>query len=328
MNAPKTTPVKTLVLYHKNCQDGFVASYLACMAMDVSTDLQLVAVDYNDPIPDLTGLRVYILDFSFKPQDLIEAAKTAVEVVMLDHHKSAMIDWMKYASPTDSLADEDLPNFVQSCEFDNLVVTFDMEKSGAGMAIDYWAKAIRKNVEHFSKTYKKKIDYTNKFLDNLTQVVNAVEDRDLWKKKIPHTEEICAALSCVPKSYKEYSTFLQDNTIKQIVEKGAGVLQHKRMIACSIASRSCDAEFYGYIIPSVNCNKEFASDVGHILATEGKFSLTYDVMGETTSVSLRSKDDAPDVSVIAKAYNGGGHRNAAGFKISTHRFFTEFFQTL
>lgn len=30
--------------------------------------------------------------------------------------------------------------------------------------------------------------------------------------------------------------------------------------------------------------------------------------------SLRSTDDLPDVSVVAKAYGGGGHRNACGFK--------------
>lgn len=287
-----------------------------------------MAVDYSDPIPDLTGLRVYILDFSFKPEVLIEAAKTAVEVVMLDHHKSAMIDWIKHTCPQGSLADADLPDYIQSCEFDNLVVTFDMNKSGAGMTMDYWAKAIRTNVEHYSKIYKKKIDYTNKFLDSLTQIVNAVEDRDLWKKKIPYTEEICAALSCLPKSYKDYSTFIQDNTMKQIIEKGKGVLDHKRMIVESIGDRARDADFHGYIVASVNCNKEFASEVGHLLATKGNFSLTYDVMGNMTSVSLRGNDDAPDVSVIAKAYGGGGHRNAAGFKVSSHRFFTEFFQTL
>jgi nanoRNase/pAp phosphatase (c-di-AMP/oligoRNAs hydrolase) len=31
--------------------------------------------------------------------------------------------------------------------------------------------------------------------------------------------------------------------------------------------------------------------------------------------SLRSTDDGPDVSEIAKRYGGGGHRNASGFQM-------------
>lgn len=31
--------------------------------------------------------------------------------------------------------------------------------------------------------------------------------------------------------------------------------------------------------------------------------------------SLRSTEDGPDVSEIAKSYGGGGHKNAAGFQM-------------
>ena len=32
--------------------------------------------------------------------------------------------------------------------------------------------------------------------------------------------------------------------------------------------------------------------------------------------SLRSSDDGADVAEVAKQYGGGGHRNAAGFRVS------------
>lgn len=40
--------------------------------------------------------------------------------------------------------------------------------------------------------------------------------------------------------------------------------------------------------------------------------------------SLRSREGGADVSEIAKAYGGGGHRNASGFRVSFERFAKEF----
>ena len=66
---------------------------------------------------------------------------------------------------------------------------------------------------------------------------------------------------------------------------------------------------------SVNCTPQFASEAGDVLAQlSGTFGMTWCV-GEKGQVfvSLRSIGDY-DVSVIAKAFGGGGHKNAAGFK--------------
>jgi nanoRNase/pAp phosphatase (c-di-AMP/oligoRNAs hydrolase) len=46
------------------------------------------------------------------------------------------------------------------------------------------------------------------------------------------------------------------------------------------------------------------------------FAACYWDTPEGRAFSLRSSDDGADVAEVAKQYGGGGHRNAAGFKVS------------
>lgn len=66
----------------------------------------------------------------------------------------------------------------------------------------------------------------------------------------------------------------------------------------------------------VNCLPTFGSDVGHKLAKDcGTYGLTWHTVdGVEARCSLRSDGDY-DVSVIAKQFGGGGHKNAAGFSV-------------
>jgi nanoRNase/pAp phosphatase (c-di-AMP/oligoRNAs hydrolase) len=66
---------------------------------------------------------------------------------------------------------------------------------------------------------------------------------------------------------------------------------------------------------AANCPPHLTSDVGHDLADQsGTFGLCWFLDKDNKCrCSLRSNGDY-DVSVIAKAFGGGGHRNAAGFE--------------
>lgn len=65
---------------------------------------------------------------------------------------------------------------------------------------------------------------------------------------------------------------------------------------------------------AANAPAFLASDLGHELANKsGTFGLVWSMAGDgQIHCSLRSNGDY-DVSAIAKAFGGGGHRNAAGF---------------
>jgi uncharacterized protein len=103
---------RPLVLYHGDCTDGFAAAWAAyCKWRDNADYLPCV---YGKTMPEVAGRRVFIFDFSFPREQLLQMKRDAATLVLLDHHKTAFA------------AVGDLPFCV-----------FDMERSGAKLAWDY-----------------------------------------------------------------------------------------------------------------------------------------------------------------------------------------------
>ena len=109
--------MKTLCIYHGNCADGFAAAVVVRYAMG-SDEVEFHPGVYQEAPPDVTGRRVIFVDFSYKRPVLLQMAKKAESIVILDHHKSAEEDLV------------DLPANVQ--------VHFDMDKSGAVVTWNYF----------------------------------------------------------------------------------------------------------------------------------------------------------------------------------------------
>lgn len=108
---------KKLCIYHGNCADGFGAAWVVRYALGEG-NVDFFAGHYGEAPPDVTGLDVLIVDFSYKRPVLLEMARKANRITIIDHHKSAAEDLV------------DLP--------DNVEVIFDMERSGAIMTWDYF----------------------------------------------------------------------------------------------------------------------------------------------------------------------------------------------
>lgn len=72
----------------------------------------------------------------------------------------------------------------------------------------------------------------------------------------------------------------------------------------------------GHRILAVNATVLF-SDIAGKLAEDRPFGACYfEKANGRRQWALRSRDGGIDVSVIAKAYGGGGHKNASGFEES------------
>ncbi len=80
--------MKTYVIYHGDCPDGFgVAWSFWKKFKDQAT---YYPMQHGMPVPEMEkGSRVYIADFSFKRDILLQMQKDHKELVLLDHHKSA-----------------------------------------------------------------------------------------------------------------------------------------------------------------------------------------------------------------------------------------------
>jgi oligoribonuclease NrnB/cAMP/cGMP phosphodiesterase (DHH superfamily) len=277
---------KDLVIYHDNCVDGFTSAWAAWLDLKERADYK--ACKYGDVIKveQHEYDTLYIVDFSFPRDILLEYSQMFRNVVVLDHHKTAQ---------------EALENW--STKPDNLTIRFDMALSGAGMTWNWFHT-----------------------LTPEPWLISYVQDRDLWKFNLPRSKEISAYIAQFPKTFEDYSQLAKDiqESFERTAESGFSLLHQFAQLCESIASNSRPITIYAGDKPydglCVNCPGNFASDVGNILAFEsGTFGCTYcfDKTGDVI-VSLRSIGDY-DVSAIAKHYGGGGHKNAAGFKIVSAR---------
>lgn len=266
-----TNPLVPLVIYHYPCLDGFTAAWACWKA---HPDWEFYPAKHGDPPPDVTGRVVFFLDFSYKRPVILEMAKQAVFITILDHHKTAEADLV------------DLPL--------NVVVTFDMEKSGARLA---W--------EHFHAP------------KSVPSMVKYVEDRDLWRFQYPQTKAVNAWMFSLTYDFgtwnqAEDSIYFRTSSVAMA---GQAILDKQDKDVLELSNNKFYGNIGGYRVPIVNVPYTLASDMGHLLCKEEPFAATCFYDGTGFSYSLRSSEDGVDVSEIAKQYGGGGHKHAAGFKI-------------
>jgi oligoribonuclease NrnB/cAMP/cGMP phosphodiesterase (DHH superfamily) len=257
--------------------DGFTAAWAVWKRFP---DTEFVAASYGDAPPDCTDRDVVMVDFSYKRPALLEIAAQAESVMILDHHKSAQAELV------------DLP--------DNVVAVFDMERSGAMLA---WA--------HYHPD------------EHHGELVLHVQDRDLWQFKLTQTRDFCAHLFCLDFDFEEWdrvNAFCHGDDEDAYWEfvRGGALLQrkHHKDVKALIGAAAARCTLGMFNVPCLNAPFFFASDAGHLLCKGEAFAVIYYDTAEHRVFSLRSDEDGEDVSVIAQAYGGGGHKHAAGFKLS------------
>lgn len=83
--------MKPLCIYHHPCADGFAAAW-AIRRFYGEGNVDFHAARYGAPPPDVTGRKVFIVDFSYKRDVIIQMATLASTITIIDHHDSAQRD--------------------------------------------------------------------------------------------------------------------------------------------------------------------------------------------------------------------------------------------
>ena len=257
----------THILYHANCPDGFGAAYAAWKIL--ADEAVYLPVRHGDDPPKLEiEARVAVLDFSYPRPTLVALQERLEEFLVLDHHKSAQQDLagLDYAS-------------------------FDLNKSGARMAWEYW---------HPDRDFPDLLAY--------------VEDRDLWRWALPDSREVSLALQCYPLEFEIWDEL----SVEDLKQEGKAILRFQNQQIARAVSRARMTPVGEFTVPVVN-SCLFQSEIGDELCRnypEAPFSGVYYLNQHNKQAwSLRSIGDF-DVSEVAQQFGGGGHRNAAGFAIS------------
>lgn len=322
MNHPIT------VIYHAACPDGFGAAFAAWKKFGATA--RFCAMHHGEqwePL-DLAGHEVYILDFSFSRDALEAMAALAHSVTQIDHHASARNPWLSAL-----LAEE---NGGERFTHPTLPLTliFDLDKSGARLAWEYFFPTLP-----------------------LPLVLCHIEDADLWRFVLPETRAFGRALRLQPFDFAlwddlcdeiadqespRYQAMLSEGkAIELFFQREVARLAESRLIMpADLRGEPLDdlqAVRHGQPLISaqnsnwhalsglaINADSMFASELGHLLAERsGSFGLIWQLAADgEIKVSLRAAGKV-DVAKIASRYGGGGHPNAAGFRIAVSQFLGE-----
>lgn len=285
--------MKTLCIWHGNCQDGFGAAWAVRHALGENVEFHPGV--YQDDPPNVTGRDVLLVDFSYPLAILRAMAQHGRSVLVIDHHKTARDD-LAQLHPPGGTADSPSPfdwwlNHREGVG--NLAAIFDMERSGAGLTWDYLNPGAARPL-----------------------LINHIEDRDLWRFRLPKTREIAAALFSYPYEFALWSR-LMSSPLDDLIREGEAIeRKHHQDITNLLPVVQRQMVIGGDVMPVACLPLTLTSDAGHKMASEnGGVAACYWDTPEGRVFSLRSTDDGPDVSAIAKAYGGGGHAHAAGFRM-------------
>ncbi len=287
-------------LYHFPCDDGFAAAWTVRRRWP---DCRLEPTNYGLPLPDISfsDLNVLIVDFSLNPAALTELAAKARSVVIIDHHKTAMQDLahLRCVSGHDFISIAQI--FVGKSGADapgNVAAIFDMDKSGAMLTWDLC-------FPH----------------SPVPELIRIVEDRDLYRFRLRDTRPVSLLLRSFPYDFDVWTgiaTAIHDGD-QELLSQAHGIERFYDAKIAEIvptATLQTIGRFDG--VPVAHAPYAFVSDLGHALLNahpQAPFAaVVVDAYGART-FSLRSEDSRQDVSEVARMFGGGGHRNAAGFRV-------------
>lgn len=141
------------------------------------------------------------------------------------------------------------------------------------------------------------------------------EDRDLWKWKLRGSKAWTTAAFSYPLEVETFDKLVK-RPIGEVILEGETLLRKHEQDVKKIARSVRTMKIDGVDVPVVNANGLFASDLGNVLSIDAEYAATYVDSQEERMYSLRSQRGKADVSEIALRFGGGGHKNAAGFRIA------------
>ncbi len=308
--------MEKIVLYHANCHDGFGAA-CAVKMNKAYADATFIPVHYGDVKVEnnklhvrdlnpgeLSNLDLVVVDFSLPMVDTAILAEECASFIWLDHHKTAFEMWLGPEHSGSYTMLDETPDR-------QMVIGLHMHKSGAMLAWEYF--------------------HPN---TPTPRLILDIQDRDLWVFHRENSKAVHEALSLYGYSFESWIGLMTyPDAYDFLVTKGQVLVQAMEKRVESALYKSVRTIT---LINVDGANQEFVSqnalndisEIGNALCKATGFpSCTFFIKDNDVICSLRSLRDF-DVSAFAKNYGGGGHKNAAGFKMPIETFFTTVWRTI
>lgn len=158
----------------------------------------------------------------------------------------------------------------------------------------------------------------------MPMLVRHIEDYDLWRFRLSGTKEINSFLAIQDFTFKNWdkatADFENPAKRKKILEAGKLLVHADEIITKRLIDRGQKVRFVGKFALAIN-SPVLNSEIGQEILRRGfAVGIVWKEENGDIDVSLRSKKGI-DVSKIAKKFGGGGHKNAAGFRLKATQQF-------
>lgn len=276
---PVANPESVVILYHANCPDGFGAAFAAWKVYGDSA--AYVPYHHGDAPIDVCGKNVVMVDCCYHKDDACQVHRNAESFLTLDHHHTSK----------------------EECG-DLSFCHFDMNRSGMGMAWDYFHAGVVR-----------------------PPLVTHVEARDLWRWDHRDTRAFCLKLDTLPRDFESwnYVAEMTGSELHNFLEQGRAMVAQADAMVDKFCEDARKVDFLGYRVWLLNVPRPFATDdCGAKLAArdDTDFSLMWNTPDLTdVRLSFRSANGF-DVSKVAKSLGGGGHKAASGATVTLDKFKT------
>ena len=267
-----------LVIYHHNCADGFGAAWAFHHHYTVNG-----ARPYPEFVPGRYG---------YEPPDV-----TGRDVYLVDFsYKRAVVADMLAKARSVTLIDHHKTAIEDLAGLPGLISYTDLERSGATLAWDYLMNGQPRPL-----------------------LLGHIEDRDLWRFKLPHTREIQATVFSLDYTFETWDKLMAADAsdLLGMTAQGAAIeRKHRKDVRELVDTCRRRMTIAGHEVWAASLPHIMASDAGELMCQGEPFAAVYWDTAEHRQFSLRSWDGGLDVANIAEGFGGGGHRNAAGFRVT------------
>lgn len=274
----------SMVIYHGNCADGFTAAWFMRRCFN--------GVGGLNKCPSLI-VEYVAANYGDEPPDV---KGKSVFIVDFSYPRKILMEMQSKAASLVVLdhhktAKEDLEG-LPFC-------TFDMEQSGAMLAYKYWEP----------------LDED----EDAPILIQYVQDRDLWRFKLPHSKLVNAAIQSYPFTFDNWDK-LDGMSLDELVADGKAIQRFKDNCVRSAKDNAKIKSFLGYEVPLVNMPvASLISDTLGELCEDYPFAAGWWAKEDVVVFSLRSKPKGIDVGDLARLYGGGGHKHAAGLTLKMNQ---------
>ena len=266
-----------MVIYHHNCADGFSAAWVFHHYFQQHT---------TGRTPEFVPGR-----YGYPPPDV-----TGREVYLVDFsYRRDVVAHMVAQAARVTLIDHHQTALQDLAGLPGLVTFTDLHRSGATLAWDYLFPG-----------------------EQRPPLLGHVEDRDLWRFKLPGTREIQALVFSYEYTFERWDELMAADQVQLLEMTAAGAAierKHRKDVAELVAACRRRMLIAGHDVWAASLPYTMASDGGELLASGEPFGAVYWDTADHRQFSLRSRDAGLDVAAICQGFGGGGHRNAAGFRV-------------